>query len=87
MSSFKKQEYIQVHALLKETVDYMEETEKEKDLFYDSIEDLEAYQQYLELGVSPNSVHLNKKDHKKAVFTLADAITDFLDGKEQTLRP
>ena len=84
MSSFKKQEYIQVHALLKETADYIEETEK--DFFYDSIEDLETYQEYLELGVRPNSVHMNKTDHKEAVFTLADAITDFLEGKEQTLR-
>lgn len=87
MSSFKKQEYIHLHALLEETVEYLETREEGLETVYEDIEDVESYQDYLDLDVSATAVQRNKKDHKEAVFALTEAITDFLEGEEQSLTP
>lgn len=80
MSTFSKQEYIQLHGLMKEVADY---AEKELETPYEEVEDVEKYQIYKELGVNPTSIHMNKSDHKEAMFILADSITDFLEGESE----
>lgn len=79
--SFKKQEFIHLHGLLKEVAGYVDE-----ESVYGDIEELEEYQQYLENDVKPTSIHKSKTDHKEAVFLLADSITDFLDGEGQSIK-
>ncbi|MFB6175376.1 MAG: UPF0058 family protein [Candidatus Nanohalobium sp.] len=78
MNSFSKQEYIHLHGLLSEIADYMQ---KHEDSSYD-MEDLEKYQEYLELGVNPTSIHKRKSDHRKAIFQLSDSINEFLEGED-----
>lgn len=80
-STFKKQEYIHLHGLLKEVAKYVDE-----EAVYGDIEEVEDYQQYLENHVKPTSIHKNKTDHKESVFLLADSINDFLDGEGQSIK-
>lgn len=80
-SSFKKQEFIHIHGMMKEIAKYVDE---EAD--YGDMEEIEGYQQYLDNDVKPTSIHENKSDHKEAVFLLADSITDFLEGEGQSIK-
>lgn len=84
MSDFKKQEYIHVHSLLSEVVEYLDDSPSE---FYMDIEDVEAYQEYLENDIKPTSIHKAKSDHREAMFLLADSIDDFLSGEEKSIQP
>jgi len=83
MDSFKKQEYIHMHNLLSEVATYLDESRND---LYRNIEDTEAYQEYLENGVEPTSIHRSKSDHKESVYLLAESIDDFLSGEEKSLQ-
>lgn len=66
----KKQELIHLHGLLAEVGEYCDEPRGE------------SFKRYEEMGVRPTSIHKSKTDHKRAVFALAESITEELD--EQT---
>lgn len=80
MSDFSKQEYIHLHCLLAELVEY---TGQHLDRPYEELEETEKYQIYEDLGIEPTAIHKNKSEHKEAVFKLADSITDFLEGEDE----
>ncbi|MFB6114980.1 MAG: UPF0058 family protein [Candidatus Nanohalobium sp.] len=75
MSSFSKQEFIHLHGLFYEVGRYLDE----KGSGDYSLEEVESYQEYLELGVKPTSIQENKTDHKEAVFLLADSVQEYLE--------
>ncbi len=66
----KKQELIHLHGLLSEV---RGEYEEELDL-----------SEYDAFGVQPTSIHRSKTDHKKAVFKLADGLTDSFEEEQLT---
>lgn len=66
----KKQELIHLHGLLSEV---RGEYEEELDL-----------SEYNAFGVQPTSIHRSKTDHKKAVFKLADGLTDSFEEEQLT---
>lgn len=70
----RKQGLIHIHGLLSETAEYLEE---EHDLDID-------YDRYDAMDVQPTSIHKSKDDHKRAIYTLSDAITDAIDDTYDT---
>lgn len=73
----KKQELIHLHGLLAEVREKYEQnsgTEVEPDA-YDG------------LGCRPTSIHKSKTDHKRAVFALADGITNEMDEAASKAAP
>jgi hypothetical protein len=67
----KKQELIHLHGLLAEV-----RGEYDRDEL-----DLSEYDGF---GVQPTSIHRSKTDHKKAVFKLADGLTDSFQEEQLT---
>lgn len=69
----KKQELIHLHGLLAEVCNH-----------YEQIAECDVeHVEYTELGVRPTSIHKSKTDHKKAVFKLADGITEEMGRKTE----
>lgn len=70
-----KQEITTVHRTLSEIKDYIEEQEGEE-------LDSELFEEYKNLGVEPLHVQKTKSDHKKAVFLLAEALSESFSDVE-----
>ncbi len=68
----KKQELIHLHGLLAEV-------SNDLTTYHDTKLELDEYEA---LGVRPTSIHKSKTDHKAAVSTLANELTDEIDALE-----
>lgn len=69
----RKQELIHVHGLLHEVEEYLEE-----EYFEDELES----EEYESLDIRPTDIHRRKEDHKEAIFSLSDSLTDYLEENE-----
>ena len=69
----KKQELIHLHGLLAQVQNHYEQ----------QTGDTVDHDSYYDLGVEPTSVHKSKTDHKVAVLTLANGITNSMEGVEE----
>lgn len=69
----KKQELIHLHGLLAEI-------HEEYEIQRGEPLDLSSYKS---MGVEPTSIHRSKTAHKKAMFALAEDLTDAMDDEQQ----
>lgn len=69
----KKQELIHLHGLLYEIEEYLEEEYLEGEL---------ESEEYESLDIRPTDIHRWKDDHKEAIFSLSDSITDYIEENE-----
>lgn len=73
----KKQEYIQLHALLNETRENIESRYNLDDLTEEI--DSKSAEKYRKHGVTHTSIHRSKADHKKALKLIADIVTEGIE--------
>lgn len=70
--TMKKNQFIHLHGLLAQVANHVEDETGENPI-----------DEYAELGTEPTSIHRSKDDHKEAVMTLLEDITNSIETDNQ----